>query len=715
MKQPPGILGPPSKERTPGGRRRSPWTGRILRGSARAGLSLICLAGGCSVNTNPELPTWEAEFNVPLGMETTFLSEWVDESDDLVEDPSGVVAFCFEGAVERTEIGDRLTVDPIQASFHPTIGAFELDAPAPQETELLFGDLWPPSQALDGQAVPVPGFEFQEIEATVPEPGGFSSMTLEEGGLKTVISNDLPVAIENIRLDLIDGISSALIASVDFPSIPAGQTDSSTTDLSGKTLTHDLRIRASGDSEGSHGGAVMIDDGDGVTLGVTLDNLRAIGASAELPSTEIEHEETAGIPEGMILTEAEIARGGLHLEIDNDLPVPLMGSLEIGELRDPTGVPLRASVNLPAEGQRTSVVDLGGYTLVAALPPPGESQVLHIRATVTTEETGEIVTLEAGDGLTVDALFDTLSFARVSGILDSTAFELSPTTQEVDVPGDLDGISLEQARLTLKLMSSISIPLHLSMEAIGRSDKGTVVILPIEVDIGQAAKSESDTTMVILDQNNSTIVNFLNNLPSTVSVSGEARAGDGHTPGTVSQTDYVEGTFEFEVPLHLSFEEQEIESDLTEIEILPENGDADGGDNAVDGELSARMRAAEIWVTFVNHTAVGVVATANFAMDSTRVFSDPDFALDPVELNPGICDETGVVVEAVRSQNSLALTYEDLDLFRNPGGQIKIVYMGTTLRLLSTEGRSVKVCSSDYIQTQARIRFTAAVEMPEDK
>jgi len=700
--------------RTPGTERHRSLTS-TMRCAAFVCFFLMYVAGSCSLNTNPELPAWDAEFNVPLGTETTSLSEWVEESDELVEDASGVIAFRFEGTMDRTQIGDRLKIDPIEASFHPSIGTFELDAPASQETELLFTDLWPPSQALVGQSVPIPGFQFQDVGATVPEMEGFHSMTLEEGTLKAVLLNQLPVAIDDASLSLVDEHTSTLIATIDFPSIPAGQADSSVADLAGKTLTNYLGVRAGGGSQGSGMNLVVVNAGAGATISISLDNLKAVDAVAELPATEIELDETTEIPEGMVFTEAQIARGGLYLEFDNELPVALGGSFEIEEFRDPSGAAFVIDVNIPADGRSTTEVPLDGYIISAASPAPGEPQLLNIRAGVTTEETDGNVSIEAGDGLTVEVLFDTLSFYQVSGILDSTGFDMSSTTQELDIPEDLDQISLGGARLSLEMVYSISVPLFLSMEAVGRSEKGTVVTLPIEIAIGGSEKTRSDTSRVVLDETNSTIVDFLNNLPTTVTVSGEAYVGDGRTEGTVSQDDFLEGTFMFEVPLYLAFEEQVIEAELTEIEILPENGDVDGGDNAVDGELSSRMKSAEIWVTFVNHTPLGAVVTAGFATDSTRVFSDPDFALGPVELMPGIVDETGAVVEAVESPNSLILTSENLEVFRNTGVETKIVYMGSTIRLLSTNGQAVKICSSDYIQTQARICFTATVGLPDSE
>ncbi|MCK4548084.1 MAG: hypothetical protein KAW17_11665 [Candidatus Eisenbacteria sp.] len=676
---------------------------------------LVCSAGSCSVNTNPEMPTWEAEFNVPLGTETTSLSEWVEESEDLYENASGVITFQFDGTLDRAEIGDRLTIDPITESFHQTIGVFELDCPERQQTELVFSSLWPPSQVLVGQTVPVPGFEFDNAEAPVPELDGFHSMTLDEGRITVVLRNLLPVAIENVSLNLVDEISSSVIVSFSFSSVPAGQADSTFADLAGRTLTNDLKVRASGGSPGSGLDPVYIDAGAGVAFEVGLSNLKALEASARLPATGIRLDETAEMSGGMVLTGAHIARGQLQLQFANELPVAVGGTFEIAEFRNPSGAPLVIEVHIPADEESSTEVVLDDYTFSAPAPAPGAPQILNIAAEVTTEDTGDIVTLSAEDGLHVEVIFDTLSFYQVSGILDGTSFDITPTTQEVDVLDDLEDISLQEARLVLKLVSSLSIPVGLSLEIAGQSDKGTIVTLPIEVELGPAPKSSSDTTCVILDQDNSTIVEFLNNIPSSITVTGEGRAGDGVTAGTVSQEDYVEGTYAFDVPFHLAFEEQSIETDLTEIEILPDSGDMDGGDNAIDGELTERMRSAEIWVTFQNHTPLGAAVTAYFAADSTRVFSDPDLVLDPVGLEPGSVDGSGRVVTATVCSNHLVLTEEDLDLFRNPGSEIKIVYFGTGIRLHSTGGQAVRICASDYFRTQARIRFTAMVEMPDDK
>lgn len=675
---------------------------------------LAHLAAGCSVETNPELPTWEAEFNLPLGTKTTTLGEWVDESDDLSENASGLVAFHFQGTLDRAQVGDRLKVDPVEESFHQSMGPFELHHPTPQASEFLFCDLWPPSVALDGQTVPIPGFQFQEVGITLPEFDRFESATFEEGSLTVVLRNLLPVGLEDISIEIVDGGTSDVVMTLPFPDVPPGSTDSTIADLAGMTLTNRLVARASGGSPGSGAEPEFIDAGVGVEVEVTLTDLTATAATADLPATEIMMAETAEIPGGIVVTEAEICHGSIHLHLANDLPVTLVGTLSVEEFRDPAGSRFTTTVNLPAGGESVEEIGLEGYTLEPVAPEAGHPQLLNVAAEVTTEETAGPVTVTALDGISVDVGVDTLAFSRVSGILDSTTFEVEPSAVELDFPDDLESISLEEAVLTLQLTSTIPVPMSLSLEALGESEDGKTISIPIEADLLGGQGAPAYTTTVVLDQENSLIVDLLNHLPRTISLSGEARIGDGITEGEVSQEDYVEGTYEFEVPFYLAIEEQTVETELTEVEILPEEGDVDGGDNAVDGELTSRMKSAELWVTFHNHTPFGMVATLYAAADSPRVFTDPDLALEPVELAPGVVDETGAVVEAAARDNHLTLTDEELGLFRNSGDAVKLVYLGSTLRLLSTDGQAVKVRCSDYVQTEARIRVAATVGGFED-
>jgi len=677
-------------------------------------LALGCLLGGCSVENNPEMPTWEAEFNVPLGVETTTLQEWIDESDDLCESATGLVAFHFEGTLERTEIGDRLALDPVEASFHSAIGAFTLRSPASQSGQVSFSDLWPPSSQLEGQTVPVPGFQFDGVETPLPEFDEFHSMTLEEGRLTVVLANRLPVDVEDVTATLVEDETWTEILSVPIPRVGTGQADSAAIDLAGVTLTSGLLVRVSGGSPGSGGEAVYVDVSCGLEVEVGLSDLRASRATAELPATDVTLDETVDIPDGTILVEAEVAAGALDLNIENDLPVRLTGLLTVAEFADPSGEPLTLGIDLPPAGDASAHVELAGYTLRPAPPIPEAAQRVNVSASMTTEETGEPVTLTAEDGVSVDLSIDTLTFARVRGILDSTSFEVEPSTAEVEFPEDLSSVSLQEARLTLTLVSTVPVPTALSLEAVGESGDGKVTVLAIPLELAGSQDSPPETTAVVLDQDNSAIVDMLNSLPRSVEVSGQGWVGDGETEGEVSREDYIEGAYRVEVPLHLAIEEQTIDSDLTEIEILPEEGNVDGGDGAVDGELTRRMRSAELWVAFHNHTPFGLVATASFATDSARVFTDPDVSLESVQIAAGAVDETGEVTAATSIENHLTLTEDDLDLFRNPSDEIRLVYMGTRLRLLSTEGQAVKVRGSDYIQTAARIRVAATVDRPDD-
>ena len=93
--------------------------------------------------------------------------------------------------------------------------------------------------------------------------------------------------------DLVDESSSTTIVSLDFASVPAMDVDSSSVDLSGKTLTNDLKVSASGGSSGSGGNPVYIGGQAGVTFEVGLSDLLATEASAQLPATDIEMDEIA--------------------------------------------------------------------------------------------------------------------------------------------------------------------------------------------------------------------------------------------------------------------------------------------------------------------------------------------------------------------------------------------------------------------------------------
>jgi len=670
--------------------------------------SLLVLSVGCSLE-EPSMPSWEVTLRMPLLDETQTMEEIAERNKDFLSvDSLGVIGLSIDTELDRVEIGDHLALDPEGYVFETSIGDLTLRNPAPLSTpDILLVDLLPTevtSAVGSGFSAEVPPFPF-EITRDLPDADNFRRMTLTSGTIRIELRNDLVIPLVDpgrepnaLSAILRDDQSGEPVVEVRFSEqIDPGQSAERTVDLSGRTFYGDLSIEIQGNSPGSGDrsvGAEALESSFAVTVSFT--DIKVSDAEALIPSQQFEDEDTVVFPDSLRVREASIESGEIVLRVVNDMPIGADLAIQLDEYRDAQGQPLRAEIFIPLKAEESLDIPLDNTTLQV-----GTLGELRVSWDVTTHDTGdEFVHVRDSDFVRVEIDQSRTVLSRVVGVLDALNVSLEQSMTDVDLPESSINIELAAASMALDVFSGVDVPMGLELLVTGVNQDGEEVELPISVSIPPGDPSTPVKSTIHLDQNNSNILEFLNTMPTEISVSGDAWVGDGVHESVVTKSDFLYAHVTFQAPLTMEIEETTIETEILETGFEDEEVREEIQGNFTSGGISATVR---------NHLPIGTELRIHIGTDSTAVRTDPDLKLPkdaPLQIRSAAVDpETGLVQNAVTSDQTFSVSEEDIKLLAEYP-----LYAFASIRIPGTEGRVVKIVATDFIQIIAAVEIGVRVD-----
>ncbi len=385
------------------------------------------------------------------------------------------------------------------------------------------------------------------------------------------------------------------------------------------------------------------------------------------------------------MTEAVVADGASQLTITNGLPMPCTATLTWADLRDSNDQPLIEVFTLAADAAATRAIDFAGYTLSA-----GGTPLTALDATVNVTSPGSAglpVTIVAGDGLTATLDAATIAFASVTGVVPESIVILEPSVQQIDLPDELDGLSLTAARLTLHLETTASLPGTVDLTLRGMRSDGTSSDLVINEALGE----------IVLDQDNSEIVDFLNNLPTSLTLLGQITLGGGGAAGTVRTTDTAAVIrWQIEAPVEVIVDGATLDSDPRALDV-----DTDLGER-----IRTHARGASAKLEVLNHLPLALELTVLVGQDAATLDSAPQLTIGPLVVTAAVTSATShVVTQSVISRPEFNLTAEQAQVFGLPGLVTKVV-----ATLPSSNGNPARVLSTDYLEVSGLVQLDVLVD-----
>lgn len=679
---------------------------RQLRQSVAAML-LAMLVGliltGCEI-AEPELPTYTTSVAVPLGQERLDIADVVDDEDYLIAMEDGTLGFQVEGDPDTVSLDLELAADIPSQTVSGDLGNFSLDVASPPSFDFALVDLYPAAAALDGMTMPVPGFQF--TTASDPEDlADLDSATLSAGTLTVTVSNGLPVPVsaasgpDRLVLELVDPGTGSAVVTLEFDPIAGGSQAQRVADLAGVTLPGALSVRLAGGSPGSGGSPVLVDASAAIAVDAQFSDLEVSSANAVVGAQEFTTSFDTDLPDDYAVEQAVIAGGSVSLTVTNEMPMPCQAVVRWPEIVNLDDEVLELVVDLAGDESATESLSFAGYLVRA--PAGQQLSVLAAEVAVTSPGSGGLaVPLSATDGVRADLSGGRIEFGSVTGAVPALSYDFDPLEEEIDLPDELEGLSFTHASIVLELTNSAGINAQSDLYLRGVNADGREESLVIQEQILAAEDGRASTTRIELNEGNSTVVEFLNNLPTEISLTGGVELGGDGSVGTVRPDDFAVVNWEIIAPVEVVIESSQMYGDPEELDL-----DEDIRDNIEDyaGDAAVNLRV-------LNHLPVGVEASILFSPDTTTIKTQPILVIGPVSVDAADVDPgTHTVSEPRVSTPTISLTADEVRLLATEG-----LHQIFEVTLPSTDGNPVRVLTTDYVEITGLIDLDVNIHDTDD-
>ena len=391
------------------------------------------------------------------------------------------------------------------------------------------------------------------------------------------------------------------------------------------------------------------------------------------------------------IAHAVIAEGGLTFKATNQTAIPLQIELVLDEVTRPDGTPhaLLIDALVPNESKAVSF-DLADSEFTPQNP-------LEMRFSYRVQ--GEFAEA-ATDELLLEVETENLFLSRVEGVLDEVVLPVAPVSRAVDFPSGLDQIAFNSVALEIGLTSGVGFRSRIDLRVEGTNSLGERDSLMVSA-MFQRGDPDRPVSLA-LSLASAELTEFLNLLPTQVSVAPTVHIGDGEDVEVIDASHWVQiDQVRFATQGHFQLAED------TRIEIDPifrrlQDDDArrrirSGLDSAVvvtaiENHLPTGIQVS-LWVAPRAEDVYGRenLFTDNEANGYLRIPKQGSLAVDAGEVGP-----EGQVVASAFSHQRIALSDEDLEVFLREDG----VYTGMLIELDKTP-REVVMRGSDFVAVEA--------------
>ncbi len=627
----------------------------------------------------PESPQWTTQLAVPMVNRTYPMEEIIRRIDqpNIYFDSTGSVdqvLFRYEQPVDTVSVNDNLDIDDIAHAGGDGLGEITIYPDDPGPIVVSLGDY----VALQ-LGVGISPSSFDIVEDLDPI-GTFSSATISNGGFDVVFTNDFGVDLDTVIFKIFDITNADTIAydTLPDPGLPVDEVDTVFIDLSGKTISDDLRLIIHCHTPGAGPSFTLSDKS--METAVSSDSLIISSATTQVPAISRSFQEVVDLAEDNTIESAELASGTISLQIQNDTELETDFAITLNDFHN-GGQPLVIYRTVAANSSANVNADLSGYTFEPLdLTPP---QTLSIDVQADIDSTApSLVTVSENDSLLIDADITNLSFASMTGIIQPTIVAIDPVNLDIEIPQGFDSVQLTGAVLNLYVENGVNFPGTLDLLISGNN--GESINISGAIDAGM-----SDSPVLTVLQSGP-LDDFIYPMPSQITVSGNAELGDGATSGTVTPNDFVFSRVEITSPLRLIIPDSTaVTADINEEEIDQEDIDL----------ITDHVVEANFHTLIVNHLPLGVSVELYLDGDSTRLNPlQAQLVVGPISVSAGEVDINGFVIQATESENLITLDSLEIKILEND-----TLYIGQSIILEGTNGQEVTVSADDYYQVVGAI------------
>lgn len=646
----------------------------------------------------PSAPSWDVDVTIPLVSKVYTMEEIADDQESINADSTtGLLSFEETSELDEYRVGDQLDMDNIEDSFTLELGSFDIDSPGSEFTSVQLNEIYSEATLLNGQTAIVPGFVFETDKKDLDAFEDFAYVVIETGQIDIIINNDLVIPLGSpITINVWDtGADTLIMSETSTTQIAPGSSDIITMSLDGRRLPNQLSIVMQATSPGSGGVPVLIDASSRFEMGGEISTLKVLEAMAKIPAQTVSSEDNMSITDSLVVTDAAVESGSIALDLGGSLPLDAWIIYRLPDFVTLQGESLVDSFFVERNTDFVNNINLANLSL---RPEPADfsQQKIRFNWTVRTMDTGlDMVLVRSNDVMGADFSLTNLKFESITGRIGAQDIDLEQEDIEFDIPADLDSIFFETAQLELEIDNGINFPARISMNIEGENEAGSISLLSIDETILPADQpGTAKKTVIVLNQNNSNIKDFISILPNLIKIEGNVKLGDPNWVGTISKEDFVDGQVKISAPFSLRLPSQEIEGKALEMDI-DEDVKKDILDNLTSGSFNGELE---------NHLPLGASVEILFGSDSSSTFTNPLLSIGPLRADEAATDSDGYVPESEMTNISFSLTEEQMKVFTSDS-----LYQAVRVLIDGTNGKFVKVRNTDYINIKAYTRIKVKV------
>jgi hypothetical protein len=433
----------------------------------------------------PVMPQWDVDLSAPIANRTYTLEEIALRDTNIIQVAPGGTQLMLKTSVtaDPTYVGDRISLDPINASFGVDLGPFSVNTP-PINLCIQIPGFTPGVATI---IPPLPPVDIPPVSGDIPF---VQSATLESGMVQLKVKNRMGVPVKIETPILLANQGGGTIASFDFGTadILPGAERTADADLAGKVVLQHVRLEAIRISSPGSGLLQMTIPDTMLLATVTTSQLVALSAT----TTEISPQHfvtTRSIPMGTetLIREVWLNRGALNLRFVSNIDMRMSLRLRLPELLRSSGQAFEQTVSISPRDSFSLSIDLSRARLRSLDGGFLRSLAAECVADLFAAAQGSAVSLRATDFMRVEA-------TSSSVVVDSAIAVLKPTMIVIDervalklgeIGTKFSGhIDIPAASMIFTPQTSIKVPMEMNLRFEAKNGTGKTVSLQMPVTKG---------------------------------------------------------------------------------------------------------------------------------------------------------------------------------------------------------------------------------------
>lgn len=678
-----------------------------------ASVILLLVLSGCDIVSDPKLPTWDVEFNLPFVNRTYTLKEIIerDTTNLKLRGDTALIVYEQQQDLNPIRIENRMTMVAPSQSISTTVGSITIDAINPIAQDIRMTS-WAPVTPGQAQVVPpinnkpvsqpldrIKSFEVAELSA------GSASVKFrnENGPFQMIISNIvLKSAQAHTYLNRTIPQNSTILSDNSTITLDQNQERTVVFPLAGVTIVDSLVLEFNVSTPGSGGSSVMIPANPVTKVNASFSGIVLKGMKGVVPrQNPITQSKTVSVDDSTYYSHINFDSGSMSFTVNNSIDVPLLITLSIPEMTKPDGSNFLEHISVPAKGNTNlNIPNLKNYSLNST--GGLKNSITYTASAENIVQPGVKSTI-----LTTDSIVSNITMSNL--VIESITGKVKPAilrVVETDIGINLRDLQGNFRYGTLDLKNS-QVSFHVGKATtfdviFGGRLKGTNGVnnaeLPVPPTVIGAGVSE-----IKLNPNDveNFILAFPNNLPHTLTAVGESRLNPTYKEGTAKMIDSVYGYATLEFPTYVGISNGRY-SDTVDVDFS--SSDSSDLENA---------NYAEITMIIDNSIASSLQFSGTFLDKNYR----PMMNLIPnnpgndstILVHGGTVGADDRVIAPARDSIVIKLVNQDFKNFQ------KSKYLLVTFRLNTSKpgGAPVKFYANDKVSIRVYGKFSYKVDLNE--